>query len=234
MKTILISGASGGLGLQLCKVYLALGYRVFGTDLRENESTTALRETSGGNFGFFAADVTKTEDIAALHAWIAAQTPALDIILNAVGILLNGSEKTLEDFDIDMSVLTFNVNALGPLRIIKACLDLMRAGQEKMIVNISSEAGSITTHAGYINRYDYCMSKTSLNMESVILRRYLRPEGFRVLLVHPGWMKTTMGGQAAPLSPAKVAQSIASLVEEHKTRDDEHIYFDYNGTPRPW
>ena len=47
-------------------------------------------------------------------------------------------------------------------------------------------------------------------------------------------MKTSMGGNAAPLSPAMVAQSIGNLVEEHKTRNDEHIYFDYNGTPRPW
>ena len=119
------------MGCSFPREYLARGYRVFGTDLRENESTNELRETSGGNFDFFAADVTKTDDIAALQAWVGSRTSSLDIILNAVGILLKGSENKLEDFDIDSSLITFNVNALGPLRIIKACLNLIRAGQKK-------------------------------------------------------------------------------------------------------
>ena len=79
----------------------------------------------------------------------------------------------IENFDIDGSIALFDVNALGPLCVTKACLDLLRRGGEKLVINISSEAGSMTSHADYINRYDYCMSKAALNVQSVILQRYL-------------------------------------------------------------
>ena len=169
-----------------------------------------------------------------MAAQVRAQTESLDILLNAVGVLFKQSENLLEDFDIDGSIRMFDINALGPLRIVKACVDMLRKGEDRLLLNISSEAGSMTTHADYINRYDYCMSKASLNIQSVILQRYLKPDGVKVLLVHPGWMRTSMGGNQAPVMPADSARSIADLGEKYMHDLDSGMYFDYDGTPRAW
>ena len=126
------------------------------------------------------------------------------------------------------------MNALGPLRVTKALIGLLRRGSKKPLVNISSEAGSMTSHADYINRYDYCMSKAALNIQSVILQRYLKPEGIRVLLFNPGWMHTPMGGPDAPVNPDDSARGIADLSESLRSRPDSYMYWNYNGTERPW
>ena len=92
----------------------------------------------------------------------------------------------------------------------------------------------MTSHADYINRYDYCMSKAALNIQSVILKRYLKPEGIRVLLFNPGWMHTPMGGPDAPVDPADSARGIAELAEELRGNLERYMYWNYNKTERPW
>lgn len=216
MKTVFITGADGGLGIALVKEYLGRGYRVFGADIRKKAETEKLILESDGNYVFFTADVSSTSSVQDLSKNIRAHTSSLDIIINAAGIIRPQSEDVLEDFDIDGSRKLFDVNALGPLRIVKTLINLLRRGEEKLLLNISSEAGSMTTHADYINRYDYCMSKAALNIQSIILQRYLKPEGIRVLLFNPGWMHTQMGGPNAPIDPKDSALGIANLAETLK------------------
>lgn len=92
----------------------------------------------------------------------------------------------------------------------------------------------MATHENYINRYDYCMSKSALNIQSVILQRYLKPEGIKVLLIHPGWVRTAMGGPNAPLLPAEAAQGVAHVADLHMHDLEGGMYFDYDNSPRPW
>ena len=237
MHSILISGAAGGFGDQLTRLYVKLGYRVFATDMKQSDTVTELLKDYPLQFSFCAADVTKDAQIETLKRFVSERTDSLDILLNAVGILFPQSRNPLEEMDFGIALKTLDINTLGPLRLIKAFLPLLKAGEEKMIVNISSEAGSLKTHNNYVNRYDYCMSKAALNMGSVILQRYLAPTGLRVLLVHPGWMKTEMGGEKAPLSPMASAEHIAALIQlkrkGNKLKTDS-MFFDYDGTPRPW
>ncbi len=84
----------------------------------------------------------------------------------------------------------------------------------------------------YVHRYDYCMSKAALNIQSIISQRYVKDDGIHVYLIHPGWMKTTMGGEKASLLPSQSAASIVSLFDDGKR--PETMYMDYDGTPRPW
>jgi NAD(P)-dependent dehydrogenase (short-subunit alcohol dehydrogenase family) len=78
------------------------------------------------------------------------------------------------------------------------------------------------------------MSKAALNMQSVILQRYLRPEDIRVVLIHPGWMKTVMGGEDAPILPEISADGIFNLVDTCRSDFECGIYFDYDGCQRSW
>ena len=234
METVLITGAAGGLGIGLVREYLSRNYRVFGADIVRHPETDQLAEESGGNYMFFEADVADTASVARLAEQVGAETGSLDILVNAAGIIRPESEFLLESFDVDGSRKLFDVNALGPLRATKAFISLLRRGEEKLLVNISSEAGSMTSHADYINRYDYCMSKAALNIQSVILQRYLKPEGIRVLLFNPGWMHTQMGGPDAPLDPAESARCIVGLAEALRNKPDSYMYWNYNGTERPW
>ena len=234
MKTVLITGAAGGLGICLVREYLSRNYRVFGTDVAQRPDTGSLLAEAGGKYTFIPADVSDSASVQQMADSVRAETGSLDILVNCAGIIRPESEYLLEDFDIDGSMALFDVNALGPLRITKACIGLLRQGQDRLLINISSEAGSMTSHADYINRYDYCMSKAALNIQSVILQRYLKPEGIRVVLFNPGWMHTPMGGPQAPVDPADSAKGIADLAESLRTRPDSYMYWNYNGTERPW
>ena len=239
MKTVLITGAAGGLGISLVKEYLSRGYKVFGADIGKRPETETVLAEAGGNYRFFETDVSDSSSVQKLADKVAAETDSLDILINAAGILRSESENVLEDFDIDGSRKLFDVNALGPLRVVKACIGLLRKGEEKLLINISSEAGSMTTHADYVNRYDYCMSKAALNIQSVILQRYVKPEGIRVLLFNPGWMHTPMGGTNAPINPADSARGIADLAKSlcEKPFDDviaSGMFWDYDGKERAW
>lgn len=233
MKNVVITGVSGGLGRCLAEEYLREGCNVFGYDIEERDIKTYLG-ADGKRFYFEYMDVGNDISVENSAEELGKKVSGVDILINCAGILPSDSAKVLEDFDVSGSLETFNVNALGPLRMTKAFLALLKKAEAGVIVNISSEAGSLQTHAGYIIRYDYCMSKAALNIQSVILQRYLEQEKIRVLTVHPGWMKTSMGGENAPILPRETAKGIKDLVNCHQYDYHNRVFMDYNNKIRPW
>ena len=234
MKKALITGVSGGLGECLAREYLKGDFQVFGCSRRRTDGVEGLLKEYPGRFFFCEMDVSTEASVKAAAEVIGRNTCSLDVIVNAFGILPPNSAKVLEEFGIDESMQVYNVNALGPLRVAKYFGELLKRGEEKVMVNISSEAGSMATHNHYIIRYDYCMSKAGVNMQSIILQRYWKQDGIKVLAVHPGWMKTSMGGQRAPLEPEDAARGIVELAKRYSHDLEAGIYFDYAGTPRDW
>ncbi len=109
----------------------------------------------------------------------------------------------------------FNVNTLGSLRVTQAMLPLLLQGQTKLIVDISSEAGSIKqcSRDGW---FAYCVSKAALNMQARLIHNRLKQEGGQVILVHPGWVQSYMRGKldaSADLTPGASAQHIAARID---------------------
>ena len=102
-----------------------------------------------------------------------------------------------------------------------------------LIANISSESGSIG-EARREKEFDYGMSKAALNMATKLLDNYLNTRGIRVIAVHPGWMRTDMGGQDAELDPFETAVRLAELFERFDRRDRSLIFMDNEGRRFPW
>ena len=234
MDKVLIAGVSSGLGTQLARLCLEKGSRVFGGYVHLNRDLQDLADAYKDSLHLFEMNVDSEEAVRVAAHRVSEHTDSLDLIINAFGVLNRRNACALSEFDIDGSMDLINVNMLGPLRVAKYFENLLLSGDMKVLVNISSEAGSMATNNQYRDRYDYCMSKAGVNMQSVILQRYWYDQGVKVLAVHPGWMKTRMGGERAVLDPAVSAAGILELAYRYMHQPDREIYFDYNGTPRPW
>ncbi len=225
---ILITGAGRGLGTALTRTYLEEGNRVYALIRRApSEELLALKEEFKDNLSFIEADVASTEDCNRAGAEFSEK---VDILINNAAVRNETFLSPLEEYDLDASLAEYNVNSLGPLRIVKAFLPHMEAGS--LIVNISSEAGSLA-RAWQKNDYGYCMSKTALNRGSVILAEYLKDRDIKVMCIHPGWVRTDMGGEGATYEPMETAHKVKEYVETYKTYEGVP-YINYDGTIYPW
>jgi NAD(P)-dependent dehydrogenase (short-subunit alcohol dehydrogenase family) len=217
--TVLITGAGRGLGLCLARRFRDGGFLVYAGIRAPSEGLKAL---AGPDLHELEFDVSNDRSVNAA----AGNLSALDILINNAAICEDEGGR-IESLDLERVANIMNVNAFGPLRVTKAFLPLLRAGGMKTIANISSEAGSISD-CWRKGMFGYCMSKASLNMQSKLLYNYLQEEGFRLLSIHPGWMKTDMGGKNADIEPKEAAEGIYQII---KTRDAEgkDLYIDYKG-----
>jgi NAD(P)-dependent dehydrogenase (short-subunit alcohol dehydrogenase family) len=233
-KTVFITGADKGLGLSLVRRFGQGGFHVFAGDYLSGKGLKEAGKQFPGKLSLVGLDVTDLASVRRAAQTVAEQTSALDILINNAAVYLQKPVKPLEELDFsDLHFQkTMDVNAFGPLRVTQQFLSLLEKGQRKLILNISSEAGSITD-CKRPTEYAYCMSKSALNMASRILQNYLKPRGVKILAVHPGWMRTDMGGQDADLHPDQAAESIFKLSIKQWQLNDE-IYMDYQGTILPW
>lgn len=233
-KTVFITGADKGLGLSLTERFLHGGFHVFAGMYFSGENLGRLAGQFPGKLTPVRLDVTDLTSVQCATRTIAEQTPALDILINNAAVYLQRPAKPLEELDFaDMHFQkTMDVNAFGPLRVTQQFLPLLEKGGRKLILNISSEAGSITD-CTRTSEYAYCMSKSAMNMASKILQNYLKPRGFKVLAIHPGWMRTDMGGPDADIHPNQAAEGIFALAMKQWPPDDK-IYMDYRGQVLVW
>lgn len=233
-QTVFITGAGKGLGLSLTARFIEGGWHVFAGSYLSEVELRKIAERNPGKLSVAGLDVTDLSSIQRAVHTVAQQTPTLDILINNAAVYLERPVKPLEELDFaDMRFQkTMDVNAFGPLRVTQQFLALLEKGQRKLIVNISSEAGSVTDCCRSME-YAYCMSKSALNMASRILQNALKPGGFKVLAIHPGWMRTDMGGQEADIATDEAADGIFKLAMRQWQSGDE-IYMDYQGTILPW
>ncbi len=233
-QTILITGADKGLGFSLAKRFLQGGYGVFAGIHVSDRNLKPLAENYPGLLTTVPLDVAEIESVRAAARQVAALAPALDIVINNAAIYPAESPQPLEQLDFDAPTFqrTMEINAFGPLRVVQQFCPLLEKGRRKLIVNISSEAGSLTDCQRQAV-FAYCMSKAALNMQSKILQNYLGARGFKVLAVHPGWLKTDMGGPDATLPPDDSAEGIYQLTQRQRGLE-EAIYMDHLGNELPW
>lgn len=227
----LVTGAARGLGLAMTRQLLGRGLRVSALARQESAGLRELRSEYTERLCILLADVSDEASVRAAFGELAKRADSLDAIINNAVIYLDGSRPAIEDADLSICAATFEVNAVGPLRVVKHGLPLLRKGQRKLIVNVSSEAGSI----GDCRRkteYAYCMSKSALNMGSKLLQNHLAAEGMKVLVLHPGWFNSS-GEGPAPISAEQASSKVLETILKPQ-RIDEPMYVDPDGNPLPW
>ena len=208
---ILITGANRGLGLAMTERLLALGYRIWVIHRHKSRRLDALQKKSPDRLFCFSADVADEKSVQRAMKAVSSRSDRIDVLINNAAVHLDPERFPIEKVDFSVYLPTFRVNTVAPLIVAKHALPMLRKGEKKLIVNISSEAGSIGA-AWRKSEYAYCMSKSALNMANQILQNYLKDEGFKVLAVHPGWFTSDMGGKEAPISPEEAAKKVVDVI----------------------
>jgi len=228
MQSVLITGANRGLGLCLVQQFADQGWQVFAGERSPSASPgVALPQVQ-----WVGLDVQDMGSIVRAAESVAARSSGLDVLINNAAVNPRPDyDAPLGELDFTAMQLAYDVNALGPLRVVQAFLPLLEHGQRKLIVNVSSEAGSLR-HSWRDRSYGYCMSKAALNMQSTILDRALKGRGFQVLALHPGWMRTDMGGPNAHLDPAESARGMYDVVQTANASTPRFLQQD--GKEFPW
>jgi NAD(P)-dependent dehydrogenase (short-subunit alcohol dehydrogenase family) len=196
MPTVFISGANRGLGLEFARQYGAAGWHVL-AGCRDPGQADALAAIPGVEM--IALDVDDPGSRASAAA--AVGTRNIDLLINNAGIYgssVGDDGQTLESTDLDVWNNVFRTNVIGPFALTRALLPNLKSGS--VIGILSSELGSIAGNSmGQI--YAYRSSKAAVNMVGRSLAIDLKPRGISVVLLHPGWAHTDMGGPAAPVNP---------------------------------
>lgn len=232
METVLITGSSRGLGLEWARQLAAAGWRVHATCRHPSEAED-LRALGNAHSAvtIYRLDVTQQDQVQALAMMLGDE--AIDLVINNAGVYF---EKLLPDA---LGCLryadweaTFQVNTIGALRVSESFLEHVARSRRRLIVGITSHMGSITEIEGP-GSYYYRSSKAALNAAMKGLSLELKPRGVGVLLLHPGWVQTRMGGSSARIPASESVAGMRRQIERF-TLADTGRFLRYDGTEIPW
>jgi NAD(P)-dependent dehydrogenase (short-subunit alcohol dehydrogenase family) len=213
METYLVTGANRGIGLALTTTLLEGGHVVI-AGCRKPEDAGAL--TKLGSEYPDLLDVVKCDlanelELNAVAAESLNRRKKLDVIVNNGGIMPEQGIESILEIDLNLFAKAFDINVLGQVRVIRAFFPMLIRSDRPRIVNVSSGLGSISEREGY-DYYVYATSKAALNMLTRSIAFELGSKKITTVAVSPGWVRTDMGGETAPLSPDESARSLAVTI----------------------
>lgn len=227
---ILISGANRGLGYELTRLFAEQGHQVIAGSYAGNDQQqlTELAEQYPGLITMVPLDITDDVSVAQDVAATAGKFGALDALVNSAGILL-AKDKQIDELDLAEMRQTFEINTFSQYRMIKGFLPLIYKGENPCILNITSEASSITNVG--VKYCSYSMSKVAFTMMSQMFSNLLEPQGIRVIAVHPGRMNTVMGRETAQMEASESAAGIYKLITGEVKVTEKVKFVNYAGKP---
>lgn len=221
MATILITGANRGIGLELARQYSEAGDTVIRTMRGVDKAETPFGTT-------MALDVTDEESVASFAAALGDQP--IDLLINNAGVSGGAGLRSTElDFASFQQVIDANV--FGPLRVTQALLPNLRKASGARVAVMSSRMGSLAlAQSGHL---PYRTSKAAVNMAFKLLAADLHGEGIAVAMLHPGWVRTDMGGAGADID---VKTSVTGLrkVLAGLSLSNSGSFWAYDGEALPW
>lgn len=234
MPTILIAGANRGLGLEFVRQYAADGARVIAAcrSPMQADDLVALAASSKGLVTVHPLEITDQLSVDALKAVISNQP--IDIVIANAGIYgsdRDGKGQGWEDMDFNAWANTFAVNTMGPLRLAQIVRSNLLAGEGKTFVAISSQMGSNAGAGG--GAYAYRTSKAALNKLISTMAGEWKADGLIAVPMHPGWVRTDMGGENAHLSVEESIAAMRATITKLRTTDSGR-FLNYDGSTLPW
>ena len=255
---ILITGADRGLGYGTTLRLLERGHTVWaGQYLTAWNELSVLQQQYPQTLHLLELDVSDLDSVRAAVAVVQEKTDTLDMIINNAGINGRALPRTGEppegiraareagrpanpeaglEQDYKAMRAAYEVNALGPARIVECFLPLLKNSTIRRLCFVSSEAGSVTASERF-EMFGYCMSKAAVNMYVKILFNRLRPEGYSFRLYHPGWVRSYMGGQKstfADLEPEEAGEYAVKYWFDETVDEDTLKLVDYPGKVWPF
>lgn len=232
MRRVVVTGANRGIGLEFVRQLLARGDRVV-AGCRRPRRASALEELAREHVGLLhlrPVDMADAVSVAAFAREATRLLDGLDLLFNNAGLNVRGERfGTVASDALDASLRT---NAAGPFLLAQALAPLLARAAPSIVANLSSQVGSIASTQGF-HSPSYAISKAALNMATVLLANALRESGVRVVALHPGWVRTDMGGAGAPLTAAE-AVSWMLLTLDALGAQHSGCFLDYRGEPLPW
>lgn len=237
-RTVFVTGADRGLGFALCAKLLEQGWHVFaGQYMPEWPDLATLLDQYPETLHIVPLDVSSVESVQGAAQIVATLTDHVDVLINNAGVHSPTAGRTIRESQdyVEMQRL-YDVNALGPLRVVQAFLSQTDRGSLKRLCFISSEAGSIA-QAERTAWFGYCMSKSALNMAVKILFNDLHPDGYTFRVYHPGWIRSYMHGEKnmeATLEPEEAATRAIPILLSQREEEGRLSLVDYEGNEWPW
>ena len=226
MATVLVTGASRGIGSELVRQYSAEGAEVIAC-VRDTAAAPGL-EGVNGSVRILQMDTGSPESIAAAAAAVGDQ--ALDVVINNAGYV-GGAKQGIDDVDLDEWHRTLDINTIGPLLIARAFKANLAASGDGKLMNVTSQLAASTWPFG--GMLVYSSTKAALSKVAQILALDWKEDPITVALVHPGWVRTDMGGPNAEISAEESASGIRSLIAG-LSKGDSGKFYKWNGDIHPW
>lgn len=227
MQTIVITGANRGIGLGLVRCFAAAGHHVIAA-CRQPEHADALRQVKG-SIEILPLDVGNAESITAFAASVGSRS--VDVLINNAGVM-GGDKQGFKDMDYDAWLRTFEINTLAPFRLTSLLLPNLKQSSNARVVTVSSQMGAFGLDMGF-GTYAYRSSKSAVSKVMQVLASELKADNIIVCPVHPGWVKTDMGGANAQLpveqSAGGLFQLISNLTLAHSGR-----FWTWDGREHQW
>jgi NAD(P)-dependent dehydrogenase (short-subunit alcohol dehydrogenase family) len=208
---ILVTGGNKGIGLEVCRQLATAGHRVILSARSAERGEQAVKGLAdeGLKTEFLLLDTADPSSILRAVRELKGRLDALHVLINNAAILDTWQGTIIEAKGADLEN-TFKTNVVGPVLLTQALLPLLEAGKPSRVINVSSQLGSVSTMTdGWAG---YGISKAALNAATRKLAKALKPRGINVVAASPGWVKTDMGGDEAPLSLEQGGKNIARLV----------------------
>jgi NAD(P)-dependent dehydrogenase (short-subunit alcohol dehydrogenase family) len=230
MKNVLVTGANRGLGLGFVKNYLEKNINVVSTtrELKSSKELLALKEKFPNNLEIFELDLLKEGAGYALANFLGDRP--IDILINNAGV--GSTNQHLQAVSPKPWLEVLKVNLIAPLMVTQSIIDNVKKGSDKKIYFLSSQLGSIADNTSG-GMYIYRSSKTGLNQVVKSLSVDLKPQGITVVSLHPGWVKTDMGGPNAPVSIDESIEGMMQVIYSTDIRDTGR-FLNYDGKELPW
>jgi len=231
MPTLLITGANRGIGLELSKHYLSQGWQVHAC-CRNPKDANALNDLAQQYeelLTVHALEVTNEKQMDALKESLLNKP--VDILLNNAGVYALGASQfgKTDDKAWDEAV---SVNLVAPMKMMEHFVENVSISDKKIIASMSSKMGSMDDN-GSGGAYAYRATKAALNAVMVSAAHDLRHLDITALILHPGWVRTDMGGPNGEISSEESAQMLAKILDNCSI-EDSGTFFDIDGSTIPW